>query len=304
MTYSTQQDSSQPAFSKETQYKPLDPNASLLVFSDLDGTLLDHHSYSYDAAKPALLHLFGQNIPLILNTSKTFTETLTIQDEFGGFHPFVVENGAVIAIPENYFNQIPEYDTSITDDQGRSFFIKQLGMDYSNILRHLNRLRREFGFKFRGFGDMSDEEVATHTGLSIAKAADSRKRLASEPLLWEDQPQRLSEFIQELAALKLTLIQGGRFWHVKSASDKADAMQWLHRQYQQQQPKANFINVALGDSPNDQTMLEKADIAVVIAGLGGHRIELNGAANQFYTALTGPWGWERAIHQILLTYSK
>ena len=25
-----------------------------LVFTDMDGTLLDHHTYSFDAAKPAL----------------------------------------------------------------------------------------------------------------------------------------------------------------------------------------------------------------------------------------------------------
>ena len=45
-----------------------------LVFTDMDGTLLDHHTYSFDAAKPALNALDEKNIPVIPTTSKTFAE--------------------------------------------------------------------------------------------------------------------------------------------------------------------------------------------------------------------------------------
>ena len=48
--------------------------SDMLVFTDLDGTLLDHHDYSYDAALPTLRRLKKANIPLIFNTSKTAAE--------------------------------------------------------------------------------------------------------------------------------------------------------------------------------------------------------------------------------------
>ena len=43
----------------------------LLVFTDLDGTLLDHHSYSHAAALPGLERLRGLEVPVIPVTSKT-----------------------------------------------------------------------------------------------------------------------------------------------------------------------------------------------------------------------------------------
>jgi mannosyl-3-phosphoglycerate phosphatase len=293
----------QTAFSYQTPFKDFSDDKSLLIFSDLDGTLLDHHTYSYAPAKPALLRLFGENIPLILNTSKTFSETLRIQDEFGGFHPFVVENGAAIIIPENYFIEAPAHDQTLTDAQGRNFFMKQLGKDYTTIRLQLKRLRHEHGFVFSGFGDMNDAEVAVRTSLPIDKAAQARARLASEPLLWQDKAERLPAFIKALNELDLTLIQGGRFWHVKSKPDKADAMNWLKALYEASHPKDSFACVALGDSPNDRSMLEQADIAVVVASPTGHHIELKPSINQYYTALPGPSGWEQAIQQILHDYS-
>ncbi len=42
-----------------------------LVFTDLDGTLLNHDDYSWEAARPALEELQRQSIPLILVSSKT-----------------------------------------------------------------------------------------------------------------------------------------------------------------------------------------------------------------------------------------
>ncbi len=35
----------------------------LIVFTDLDGTLLDHHSYSWRAASPAMAKLAANGIP-------------------------------------------------------------------------------------------------------------------------------------------------------------------------------------------------------------------------------------------------
>ena len=53
-----------------------------LVYSDLDGTLLDHYSYQATDALPMLAQLSCANIPVILNTSKTYTELLPIVKEW------------------------------------------------------------------------------------------------------------------------------------------------------------------------------------------------------------------------------
>ena len=45
--------------------------SKLIVYTDLDGSLLDGTSYSYEAATPALTALREQGIPLVLVSSKT-----------------------------------------------------------------------------------------------------------------------------------------------------------------------------------------------------------------------------------------
>src|SRR5690606_41324218 len=52
-----------------------------LVFTDLDGTLLNHQNYSFAPAKEALALLKYRSIPLIIATSKTFSEVVVLQKE-------------------------------------------------------------------------------------------------------------------------------------------------------------------------------------------------------------------------------
>lgn len=51
----------------------------MVVFSDLDGALLDHETYEFDAARPALDRLRRDGVPLVLCTSKTRAEVEPIE---------------------------------------------------------------------------------------------------------------------------------------------------------------------------------------------------------------------------------
>lgn len=44
---------------------------ALILFSDLDGTLLDHDTYDWSPAQPALKQLAALEVPLVLTSSKT-----------------------------------------------------------------------------------------------------------------------------------------------------------------------------------------------------------------------------------------
>ena len=71
----------------------------LLVVTDLDGTLLDHETYSYAEAAPALAELRRRGIPLVLASSKTRAEMELLHAELGLSDPFICENGAAICTP-------------------------------------------------------------------------------------------------------------------------------------------------------------------------------------------------------------
>jgi len=52
-----------------------------VIFTDLDGSLLDHYSYSFAPAANYLERLESQQTPVIAITSKTRAEVLAIREQ-------------------------------------------------------------------------------------------------------------------------------------------------------------------------------------------------------------------------------
>ena len=211
---------------------------------DMDGTLLDHHSYSFSAALPALQRLRRARIPVIPVTSKTLAELAPLMRELDNAHPCIAENGGLIALPPGYFAGLDRYPLQ------EGYRVIELSSNYEDLLRTARRLRADHQYQFRGFSDMSDAEVAACTGLSVAAATRARRRRCSEPLQWLDTAAAFAQFRQAVETAGLQLVQGGRFWHLMGSHDKASAMQRLCEQYRAAGFQG-FSTVALGDSPND-----------------------------------------------------
>ena len=261
----------------------------MVVFTDLDGTLLDHTTYQWRAAKPALDALWTAGVPVILNSSKTRSEIQALRDELGNVDPYITENGAAVLIPEGYFEN--EEQQLVTFARSREVVLE--------ILATL----RDKGFAFRSFEQMSIAELATLTGLDEAAAARAKERDATEPLLWQGDEAGLAEFRRALATHQLQLIQGGRFFHAMGFFDKAGAMLYLMEQYRERYPGVDVVSVALGDSPNDARMLEQADIPVVIKGVNSDSLVLAGGKQAMRSGKTGPAGWNDCVLQILADFS-
>lgn len=269
------------------------PSLPLLVFTDLDGTLLDHHSYSFEAALPALRRLAEHGVPLIPTTSKTFAEVRELNDrQLANPHPCIVENGAALCLPAGYFAD----QGAIDPDTG--YRTEPLAAGYRQILDVLTRVRETHDLRFRGFSDMSVDEVAADTGLAPEAAARAKQRQGTEPLLWEDTEAALALFRTELDKAGLTLTRGGRYWHVMGDTDKARAMATLCDRYRRA-GFTDFTTVALGDSPNDAQMLAAADIAVVVRRPDDSWLDAHGRQQTLTTTAAGPAGWNAAMLDLL-----
>ena len=72
-----------------------------LVFTDLDGTLLDEQ-YRFDAALPAIEALRERSVPLVLASSKTLAEMVPLALSLNLTAPFIAENGGVIGFPQRW----------------------------------------------------------------------------------------------------------------------------------------------------------------------------------------------------------
>ncbi len=254
-----------------------------LIFTDLDGTLLDHDGYSFAAAQPAI-NLIKQNaISLIINSSKTASEILLIQQALDIRQPFICENGAAVYLPS---------------DTDAGWLCEALSRPRDHCLQILNQLRNEFGFRFTGFNDRSVEEIMEMTGLPRDNASQAMQRGFTEPIQWLDSAEQWLQFRQQLQARNLSFLQGGRFMCIMAgpAISKGQAMAWLTQRYRD---KAQVITIALGDSPNDQAMLNASDIAIVIQSDRAGAVQLDQPKKILRTAERGAQGWQWAIDKLL-----
>ena len=253
-----------------------------LVVTDLDSTLLDH-SYNCDEAEPALSCLRELELPLVLNSSKTVAEIEDLAMHLGFYSPFVAENGGLFAIP---------------NERTGDYSVQLKGLPRKEILEVAYNLRSQMGYKFEGFADWSDQQLAVRSGLSITQSKLSRARLATEPISWNDtEPQRL-KFADQLGVLGIRMLRGGRYWHLMGAPDKADGSASALEYYQKREPDIDWLVIALGDSANDTAMLEAADIAVVIPHVDGAHISPK-APRVVHASFPASKGWNAAILLLL-----
>lgn len=263
----------------------------LIVVTDLDGTLLDHHSYSFAAAVEAMARLRTLDIPLILNTSKTRVELQQLRKELHNDHPFIVENGSAVFVPPQYFSP-PPGDTEIVSAMACRVF----GCHYPQLLHKLQPLRQRY--RFSGFSDLSVARLGELTGLDAGRAQQAMAREFSEPLLWLDSDAALAAFRRDIAALGLSTLQGGRFLHVLGQADKGRSLDWLRQLYAGKNQRQPCV-IALGDSDNDIAMLQEADVGVVIRSPNHPPPEFSSTHRIVVSDQQGPQGWSETMHQLL-----
>ena len=264
--------------------------SELVVFTDLDGTLLDRVTYSYDKALPSVKHLLQESIPVIFCSSKTRAEQETYRHELGLFHPFIVENGGAIFIPEGYFPF--KFDYHGTKD---GYQIIELGIAYHEVRLILERIRADAGINFRGFGDMAVQEVADDTGLDLQAARRAKEREYAETIKLEGPPDEISRTLNAIKEAGLNYARGGRYYDVMGPNDKGMATKILINLFQKK--LGRLKTVGIGDSPNDLPMLLAVDIPVLVQKPEGVWEEMD-IPNLSRVEGVGPEGWARAVEEI------
>lgn len=265
-----------------------------LVFTDMDGSLLDHDTYSYEPAALTLVQLNAQQIPVMPITSKTQAELEQLRQDLNNRHPFIIENGAAVFIPKDYFAEQPA-DTVVQDDYWVKTFVKPRASWQALIAA----VRADYLGQFLTFAEAGIAGIVEMTGLTEQAATQAAQRQYGEPVKWLGDDASKQGFIAALKSLGANILEGGRFIHVSGKSDKGVALNWLTAVYQSQAPDKQIKTVALGDSQNDIAMLEAADAAVLIRSPAHDLPTINRSTDLHVSSHTGPAGWAEGIQHFI-----
>jgi len=265
-----------------------------IIFTDLDGTLLDYHSYSYQAALPALNFIKQMGIPLILVSSKTRRELIHYQNELqlAGL-PFVVENGSAIYTVADYFLSLDGSD--ISGDYTRY----KLGMTYNEIEQILIKISEKYNYTIRGFHNTTQDEIGKLTSLSENDLQRAMNRDFSIPLFYDSAAENILK--EEIDKYNLQILYGGRFMHLLGRVDKGKAVEIIMQGYRNRLDQDNLYSVALGDSLNDFAMLKAVNFPILVKRHDGSYERRQTITNIAYSPGIGPTGWNLSLLSLLKT---
>ncbi len=268
----------------------------LVIYTDLDGTFLDHDSYSYQPLLPSLTILRRLGVPVIFCSSKTRAEIEALQLELKEHTPFISENGGAVYIQERFFDFSFEFDR-----QQHGYYVVEFGTPYDQLVQALREIQQVSGVALRHFDAMSIEEVAEVTGLKANAARLAKAREYDEPFWFlSEKEEGIERVLRLIKDRGLNFTRGGRYYHLHGNNSKGHAVAALSALFRRQ--RDNLLTAGIGDSLNDLPMLEVVDIAVLVQKPGGVYDEsvLEALPEVKLAGEAGPRGWNRAVLELLI----
>lgn len=250
--------------------------ARLIVFSDIDGTILDLKRYSFEKSLLAIQRLVTMDIPLVLVSSKTHSEIMKLCGALGLHNPFVFENGAGIGFADG------------------SYIL--LGKDVQELSNHKTMIRAMVSNCIWA-DDIPVHELSFYTGLSHEDVALMLQRKASLLFMAEQLPATIADINSTIGDYGIAITTGGKFFTVQDSQvNKGRAVQYIKDLFQKRYD--DMYTIGIGDGYNDIDMFNAVDEAYFV-GDDTLFSSIKGQCNKvIMTQRKGPDGFSDIINTI------
>ena len=227
-------------------------NKDILIFTDLDGSLLNHSNFEFNTIKPFILKCLRNNIRIIPNTSKTKNEVEFFSEQLGVDIPYIVENGSAIHNLDLVCSHFGKNNKSLilsrTADEIFEIFNNKVPVSLRNQCLFLK--------------DMNASKQSKVLGLNGEKLTSALNRLYSIPLIFNGPIEIKNELISIFNDLDIKLHEGGRVINICDNCSKGDAMKIILKKMEG--IKKKYHSIVIGDSPNDISMLALSNQPCVV----------------------------------------
>ena len=117
---------------------------------------------------------------------------------------------------------------------------------------------------FSFYMDLTEKKISKITKLRGIDVKLSKIRKFTNPIFWEDSPDRKKDFRSEIKSINANfdILEGGRFIHISDKYDKGLALKKFLKI--KNVMDESYTTISLGDSENDIPMLELTDFACII----------------------------------------
>ena len=257
---------------------------SLIIFTDLDGSLLHRDNFKFDEIKEYIKSLIDEGIIIIPNTSKTEKEIEEFIKELGSDLPFISENGSSInglnLINSNLPNKIV------------------LSRDKQELIKIFNsKVSEELKAKCKFILNMNTIQQINIFGLQEKKLKTALNRKYTIPFLFEGSKKEKNKLLDILKSSSLTMQEGGRVLNLGDNTNKVKSMNQVLKIYKKIQ--SNIKVIAVGDNFNDLDMLRNCDIPCLVFNDQFKQDQIN-IDNLIVSNKPSPEGWADVIKTALV----
>jgi mannosyl-3-phosphoglycerate phosphatase family protein len=260
----------------------------VLIFTDLDGSLLHRETFKFDEIKDYLMELISKGILIIPNSSKTEKEILEFNYELGSNLPYISENGAAINGLDLLNSDLP-----------KELILSREKDDILKIFKNIVPLNIQN--KCKWLSEMDEKNQSLILGLKYQKLKSALDRKFTVPFVFNGSKNEKKELAKIIKNKGLYLQEGGRVIHLTDKANKAKALQVFVRFFKKN--NKNIKTIAVGDNYNDLDMLKTSDFPCLVFNdkFTLDEIPIN---NLITTNKPSPEGWADVIKMALVKINK
>jgi mannosyl-3-phosphoglycerate phosphatase family protein len=234
--------------------------ASWIVFSGVEGLLIDPSAATCTPAATLVRLLQRSNVPLVLCSGRTRAELEHVRQALGIVDPFICEHGAAAFVPPGYFGA----DELQAGRLVAGYRALEFGRPYREIVEVLHRVADRVRVAIVSFSEMSVNEVAVDGGLPLLQAQLAKVRDYEEPFrLVFDSVAARARLRRALLSANLGCVSDGRYEYAGAPVDMGVGAQWLTTLYRR--AFGGVLTIGIGDKLHHLPLLRRVDVPVVVA---------------------------------------